>query len=372
MRLRVSIAVGIASCSSPAPPCPATGKDPIYLELGGVPSLIAVRDGDAGEWTEPALREGGGYDACVTDDFMVVVVCTRNDGTFATEQRAAVYADGDQLGMSPCGYPPPGPTVTITGEMEQPGIVFVGGSGVVAYQPQSPFSFAVVAGTYDLIATNAYDDFMPASPRVLVRRGQRFREPMSIGPVSLADDGVDTMVVPLAIAGLLPDDTVTTSTKLTTAASRVEVEIADHKGPTAYVLPSSALVPTDRQRLDVQAGAGGYARFSSTEVSGGASIQLLPRLTNVELLNDGARWTSLPVADFTWISARVGGNGGRQVAFATRSWLELHGASAVHFDTTPPGYDLRWVVAQPRSWNAELVTIDGETLLATTFGVVMN
>ncbi len=370
---RVGIALGLASCSSPAPSCPTTGKDPIFIDLAGQPSLIAVRDGDAGEWTEPVPRAQGGYDACVTDDFVVVVVCRFDDGTVASEQRAAVYADGDQLGMSPCRLPSTVPTVAITGEMDQPGIVFVGGFGVTGYTPQWPFSFAQVAGTYDLVASNAYDDFMPTSRRVLLRRGQRFRESVSVGTLNLAIDGVDTLAVPLVVDGVLGDDRVTTSTKLKTVTSQVEVKIAERKGPVADVLPASSLLPTDRQRLDVVAdAAGGFYRVSSTEFSGGSSVQLLPRLTNFELLNDGARWTALPVAKFTRIAVSVHGGDVRQVAGATRSWLELHGASSIRFDTTPPGYEAGWAVSQPSSWAAQVVVIEGETLLGSSFSKVMN
>ena len=248
-----------------------------------------------------------------------------------------------------------------------------GGFGVTGFTPQWPFSFVQVAGTYDLVASNAYDDFMPASPRVLVRRGQRFRESVSVGTLSLAVDGVDTLVVPLVVDGVLGDDQVTTSTRLQTVTSAVEVKIAAHKGPVAYVLPASTLEPTDRQRLDVVAeAAGGFYRVSSTELPGGASVQLLPRLTTVELLNDGARWTGLPVADFTRIAVRVHGGDVRQVASATRSWLELHGASSIRFDTTPPGYEARWAVSQPTFWAAELAVVEGETLLGSSFSKVMN
>lgn len=145
------------------------------------PLLLAYREVGR-SWQTLPNEAWGSYEIEVLDAYEVVVVCP---GTGQERVRASrhgrVPSDGVELGGL-CAAPPP---LRVEGEVAQPGAVSLGGFAAFSTTADWPLSFAVGAGTYDLVFSTLTDELYD---RIGVRRGIAVADHLDLGRLDLSQE----------------------------------------------------------------------------------------------------------------------------------------------------------------------------------------
>jgi hypothetical protein len=336
--------------------CPGAGQHVIEMCLNP-PTFVAYRDGD-GVWQTPVVANGT-YKLCVADDYVLETVYVGSNG-FSANAFASTYAETIPA-VEECVAEPQGPPISIvavTGQMTQVGSVWIDSvsEGLSNAAPWS-YTLDVGAGVHDVIASN---DMYGMPGNVLIRRGQDF-EATTVEPnIDVVADGTPMAQVSLSVAGLEVGDSMFSSVNLSTS-STYAFEISQQGSGMADLAPTSLLLPTDEQELDVDAGQGSvptptsgeyhdaYTTFTGTETS----FTLMPYLTGITFTAEpavSATWSSLPAsyttvsvyrsASFETANQTLGTN--EIYASATQGWIDVNGATSLGFDLSAPGYDPAW------------------------------
>ncbi len=359
--MRSHLTLFLAGCAASAPPqAPPTAgtvddsSGAVHLTvLDGPPVFIAYRDGD-GPWQTPVRDSAGDFALHVRADYRWVVVCT-GGAMFDSELGAATVADGATVTVT-CGEPPhaPGPArIAVSGQMQQPGWVFLDSSSYSA-RPSWSFELSAEPGLHDLVA---YDD-----TTVAVRRDQDITDATSLAidldregttgePTALTFDNAGDDVVGAFIEWHLAHDTVPVFSLATTV----------------LVPPPSLVSPDDREELEVTTFAGTSARSTARELTVHFHGEL--PATRYTLSSDltrfrfppsardiAVRWTaSQPGSHIELWAMAVAGGPPVQHASLTASWVAATGATAFAFDDDLPcGYDPRWRIDPATSYRRVL------------------
>jgi len=330
------LCAALASCAD-VNPCPESAPNLVKVFVGGA-EFVAYRDGD-GPWQTPRV-DGDQYNLCVAHDYVVVAACTYSGGAFEVNQYAST------VGICR-DYPTTvATTVTVSGDMVQPGEVWIGPFFGALLPTPGPWSFHVPVppGTHALVASSDFNGV--ANGRVAIRRDQVIEGDTTEPVIDLDVEGTATSHVGLTITNGLADETLSTSTFL---AIDEWAQISSTSSTVAHVVPAELLLPTDQQNVDVGAvatiGRASFRRGVDAIFTGETSFTLLDRLPETALHDDG-RGASLPALPDGSAHAflNVTGGGGSTIATASSGWLDAHATLEVTFDASAPGYDPAWVV----------------------------
>lgn len=311
-------------------------------------TYLRYRDG-GGPWREPTPLGDDEYELRVTTYYQLVVACEESFG-FEVALTATTFAEDDALWAS-CGRgaSPTPSTVEVTGEMIQPGTIWMGGLALSTTGPWD-FTIDVEPGVYDLIA--ATDD------GILIRRAQAITTATAVETVDVDADGAALVGVPLTVIGATASETITSEAVLFTGGGLM---FLDGNGATARVPPPSALRRSDAVFLFVTAETATTARSAVTSYTGTeTSFTLMPALTGVTFgANRGAlaaSWDTLPA--HTRLEYSASSAAGLEWVDASRGWLSATGATTLGIPTALPGYPAAWRVAPAGPHRRRFVAYD--------------
>lgn len=312
------------------------GPNLVTVETNQAPTFIAYRDGK-GPWLTPAATSDTEYELHVTNDYQWLIVCT-NGSTFDAELHNATFADGSSV-FGFCGAgAPPATTVQMTGEMVQAGNVWMNDTAM-STTANWDFALAVPPGTHDFVAVGGN--------QMLIRRDQVITVAGAVASVDVVANGTAMTAVPLTINNLNGDgDTLYTSFDLDLANDGATIS---GSSPTLETPPTSLLLPTDYQYLDIDAVSqtgdrSAFTQFTGTETT----FTLMAPLTGVTFAQttgvEVATWGTLP--SYTNVNLFVYSYSGESISeqnvVASKSWLDLKAATTLGFDSSAPGYNPAW------------------------------
>jgi hypothetical protein len=321
-----------ADSSIPIDAIDAPQSTPVGINtFGGTPPLLlAFRDGE-GLWA--ALDPAAQTFLVTQPTYELLAVCAQG-AAFVTGIAAQAVSDGDVF--MPCFSQSSGtapPTVAITGQMAQPGTVWMYESSAGTTSPWT-YALDVTPGTHDFIAADAAKIAIIRNTSISIA---------GAGPnvdVDATGTAFDSQTFTLTNLG---NGTVTNDVELGTAHEFITIPGTSATVPT---LPMAVLDPaTDFVLVDLTA-TDGLKTQSAQEFYQGSfepTVQLLPELTGVTFTNASATWTTLP-STFDSASLQVTGTTGNiEEITATPAWLT--GATALAIElTNVPGYMAAWRV----------------------------
>lgn len=328
-----------------------TSQTEVSFQLHGDPAMLAYRDGDS-EWKNPISLDEGEYAMCITDRYVLAVVCV-NSGSFEASEYAATSRDNGIGIVQPCGPLGPAPiTPFLSGDVSEPARALIDGAAVAGYSTPWSFKLPVSPGTHTLVVSNDYDAPVGAG-RLVIRRGQHVVASSQVPQVDLVREGVAPLIVPVSLSGKMSTDEVV-SQVLVSLDGDSEVQISEIAASEAHVIPDSQLAQADRQIVQIDASSslsdGTTINRAIRSVFDGTLpiLELLPSMSGYVSFADsplsGATWTSLPIDMFDVIHFRMRGEIGSQDISVTRDWLESQQAIALDFDTSAPEYDPSWMI----------------------------
>ncbi len=298
--------------------------------FGGPPLFLAVRDG-AGVWV--ALDVSAQSFLVTQPTYELLAVCA--EGTaFTTAIAAQATSDGDVF--MPCfsqATSTPPSTVAITGQMAQPGTVWMYGTAAGSTSPWT-YQLAVTPGTHDFIAADAANFAITRNTSISVA---------GAGPnVDVDANGTPFDVQTFTLSGV-GTGTVTNEVNWGTAHEFITIPGTSATVPT---LPTALLDPNaDFVFLDLTA-TDGLKTQNAEEFYQGSfenTVQLLPELSGVAFTGASAAWSTLPTPFDSATLVVTGTTGNVEQITATPTWLT--GATSLPIELTDvPGYMSAWRV----------------------------
>lgn len=327
------------------------GNKVLITTSGNPPMFMAYRD-DGGEWTDVEEIAVGMYEITVEGQYEVVTVCGSASRPRTTLARF-VLEDGAEQRVS-CILYNDAPLTKISGQMQQPGSVFIQN---LASSTTAPWSFNIDAGTgaHDLVAWD--------SQKILFQRDLDIQADTTVTTVDLASA---TAFVPKAFTfeGTRADDTVAVETDLVTPN---EVVYIAGSGATAKTVPADALVDGDIQMILASASNGTARRTIEVSADGlvPSTLTFAPRLAGVTLEPHGAKWASIPTGSVGYSQYTPDDAPGGERRFAlvvSKGWRSANLASLVvtgelQVDLDIPGYEEGWKI-DPANHYATLSVIE--------------
>lgn len=373
------VAVAVGACSSHSA---ATKDAPAHVDAapdallhavvitndGETPTLYEYRDGSGAWQPMPAANSQGESTIEVADDFVVLDVCAGSGGEFVAVSVAATVADGDQyiqcfLGSSPVAMS----SYAVTGMMNQPGSLFLSGSGAGSSAgTTSPWTFSLQlpAGTYDALA---YDS---AKTEMLLRRGLAVTTSgLAVTPAfDLTSEGSAFGTPAYTITGAAASAAMTSDTTLITPTGYFDLGAGS--GSSTIVVPTSLLQGSDVESLEISEVSSSTAQYAQMYGFGSGSERLSVPATFAMLAvpsgvtftpvagSISAQWTTLPST--TEVELTLFTSTQEQIAIASPAWLALNGTTKLAFDTTAANYEQGWDISTSGDYYAEL-TVSGNT-----------
>jgi hypothetical protein len=326
------------------------------MSFGSTPTFAAYRAG-SGAWQLATSSNGSTYKIIADADYEFVAVCASMDGTLDEVEVDAMASEGANL-FSCFNDDTQGsatPTITVTGTMDQPGIVtlfeIASGSG-------SPWTFSL-----PVPPTTLQDLFAIGSDSMLIRRGVSIGSAatQAIATIDLSTDGTALATEAIAITGLGSDDAVFSQVALSTQYGFAT--ISNGTSATSLVVPpASLLASTDTQLFAIDA----YDATSDREFQTETPITmfaLLPKLDGITFANGSASWTSLPAPSQRY-QFELAGTGQTASVSISPAWLAATAATSIGFDDVAPGWQPAWSFWTTSAYQASFTT---ETSDATTF-----
>ena len=323
----------------PADAAPPMGPNLVQVEVfGGIPSLVSYRDG-GGPWQVPTLDGMGFYDLYVTNDFEVVLVCADQTGFESSVFRMTATEVGRFF--APCLKNDPLPaTVAVTGQMTQPGTIFMYDTASSTTGPWN-FSLKAPVGTHDVVAFD--------TTNILIRRNVSITGAMSIATVDLSA-GSPLATRQFTVNGRVSGDTL---------ASEVDLFLTNDfafltgTSTAVQVPPSSLLQTNDFEFIHFDVSTSTTRRYVDTELTTTtpATFDLMPVLSGITYAQPSgvlaASWGTLPsnvaiTMDLTATPSTTVAN--FQQVYATAGWIAATSTTQLAFDVMPPGYDPSWTI----------------------------
>lgn len=335
----------VAACGDDGAVTPDAETGPPDAEVPGANEVTVLafdiehiwyRNG-RGAWQVPEQDAFGDYVLRVSDDYQIVAACDDETG-FAVSQTSGRFLDGS-FAFVACFLlgPPPPPGSQISGHMVQAGDVFMDGRAS-STTAEWDFVLDVEPGTHDLIAIDGTS--------ALIRRGLSITGDTTLPTIDVEVEGDGLVGVPYLLDGVEPGDTVTPQVTWFTDNGYAWIEGT----PFELVAPPPSLVDAnDGLDVDISAETATTLRSVGTAFEPGQSsyqLELLPVITRLSWALDGdvleASWSTLP--DYLDMNVMLIAGSSVQHVSASRSWIELHGATSLGFDAMPPDYDPGWRV----------------------------
>ena len=324
----------LPDAASPDAPVTTTLTTVVVDIAGTTPTLIEYRDGK-GQWTVPEMVFMQRYELDVTNDYDLVVVCADGIGGFDAERLLATASDGPTMELG-CNSGPAatGTTVTVNGQMNQPGTVWLDNSATSMTAPWT-YHVDVPTGMHDLVATD--------NTRLVLRRGIDISVPSTEPVIDLDANSVALTPVPVSVTNVADDDTLTTETYLETQYELSQLAFVP--GATAETLPSAMMQANDFQLSVTAASNDEYDRWAYAQQPSTGSLELLPRLSGVTCEIDADRtlatFSALPTVDEVDLYVTGTATQGQHVV-ATPAWIAATGSASIGFDTAIPSYQASW------------------------------
>jgi hypothetical protein len=337
---------------------PPPGPNTVMLSSASSPDLVMYRDG-AGPWLVPDLvgsNNGSHYALHVTNDYEWLLVCVEATG-FDAEIEGKTFADGaNQFGD--CYRSPIGPnTVAVTGQMVQPGAVWMQNTAQSA-TPDWNFTLQVNPGTHNLVAFG--------NNRMLIMRSISVSGSMSLPSIDVDQNGAAMTPVVLTVNNI-GTDSVTTELAIIFAGE----DAAEFTGTSTTLMtpPQSLLGSIDAEFLVITATGASSQLLAANFLDGSqTTFSMMAPLTNVSYAeNDGtisATWGDLPT--FEQLRLRLAGGANStliQAISVTKNWLAATQATSLSFGPLPRSYNPAWSVdlTGPYVLNLEVMTFDAST-----------
>ena len=339
----------LAACGDNLAGPDARGRDAAVFVPG--PNLVTIdvtedttdvmyRNDGKGPWGLADKISATEYQIHVTDAYEVIIACGQ-EWRGETELHGRTFADGDRDFLF-CLLPPTTarlPVATITGQMQQPGVVTLGND--VQESAIGPWNYALSAypGTYDLLALdNSY--------RIAIRRDQSITGDTTLPSLDLSSEG--TPVIERSFSVFAPEtgETIDISTLLFTATTLLGISGTDHS---IREVPPSLLVGSDEQFLDVYADAAETRRGAFGPIGARNDVELMPLLSRSAFVysvpdNNALRADFKTLPAFTSLRISLYDVRSAQHAEYTKAWFETMGRSYFQLDV-PPEFDPTWRVS---------------------------
>jgi len=333
------------------------GEKVLITTYDNTPLFMAYRD-EGGEWLDPTEVSTGNFEIRVNGPYEVVTVCGAADRP-RTSLRRFVLEDGAEQKVSCINYGPE-PTMTkVSGQMVQPGSVFMYNLASSTAANWS-FNLDVATGAHELIA---YD-----SGNIVIERDLDIQANTTVNTVDLAS-GAALLPKTFTFTGTRGDDTVSTETDLITPNELVYLAGSDS---TVKVVPDDALGADDLQVVMASASNGTARR--TIELTPGDSapreLNFMPRLSGVRLEPEQAVWASIPQGA-TGISQYTPGDapgGERRLSLVvSKGWMASHADQLVatgelKIDLAIPNYDDAWRIDPTNHFATLMVTDDVDSI----------
>lgn len=341
---------------------PNPGTKITIRAVATAPVLIAYRDGLGGDWQTPAATSTG-YEMTVHGPYILSSTCDDGHDRISTFQVARTPED-DGNPFVQCGTTA-GTLVHVTGQMVQPGRVWVGHTSSSSTTPNWSFDIPVEPGTHDVFAITA--------DRVQIRRDVVITAASTLTPAFDVDvGGMDLVATPFSVSGAAANEDPSLLTSVQTAhAFVVLVEPAVGDPSMQKVVPSSLLTASEFHKVSILAGATAanglpqatrrvFRRWSDGQST---SFTLPPRLGPITYATANgalvATWSTVPDFDLAGGAVRslVPSTGRfRSIAVqATRRFIDASAAN-LRFDVDIPGFKPAWTVDYVREYTRELTT----------------
>jgi hypothetical protein len=344
--------------SAPDAPGPPTVE---LMAFGSTPTYAAYRAG-SGAWQLVTSSDGHTYKIVADADYEFVAVCASTDGTLDETEIDAMASDGanifscqsdDSLGSAT-------PTITVTGTMNQPGIVTL---FEIASGSAGPWMFSLQ------VPPNSLQDlFAIGSGSMLIRRGVSISAAatQAVPTIDLSTDGTALATEPIAITGLGSDDAIYSQVALSTQYGFAT--ISNGSSATSLVMPPASLIASgDSQLIAIDAYDATSDREFQTNDATVTTFALLPRLDDVAFADGSASWTSLPAASqrYQFQLAATGQSIGMTASVSiSPAWLAATLATSIGFDDVAPGWQSAWSFWTTSAYQSSFTA---ETSNATTF-----
>ncbi|MEO8704568.1 MAG: hypothetical protein ABI867_31225 [Kofleriaceae bacterium] len=266
---------------------------------------------------------------------------------------------------------PTRPLFEVTGQMLQPGDVYLGGGGDSGSTSPWQFSLAAFADTYDLVAT---DGALRSDARISIRRGLAIETDTVLPALDLAQ-GSPLETATFSVDGLDGDRMSSIVTLVTSGGWPATVSVSNTKQ--VQIAPRDVLVASDLQTLEVSArrdDLGSMTLRTTRATVGGTTpaISLLPPLSADVFEEEGKAVDpgAVTFSDYGVVASAILGKSanGRLVDLrvsASREWITLNATQLVRFDDSAPSIDPMWIIVDVAGYAAEVVLEEAEDFHAT-------
>lgn len=322
------------------------------------PALIAFRDEASPAWKTPLSPGGGKFELDVAGPYRVVVVCTDAAGDVFAVQFAQTL-DDDRTIEQPCAVPPRGP-FHVSGQMQQPGEVFLGGDGRGTSTAPWSFDMPAAPGTFDFLAFSG--DFATGFDHVAIRRDLAIADHINLGMLDAAQDQAQALVpTQFTASNPVPGESLTSFLFVQSGNTRAIIDASSHPEPAWQInlVAADALRDTDTQSVQLSASAPtgrpmqlGRRSITRRILAGGSTSITLPEPlgpTSFSATADQlvATWASLPESDAVDLSRTCFADDFSRFVehdlVLSRAFLTATGASAATLDFTDvPGFQPTW------------------------------
>ncbi len=344
----------------------------ITISTVRAPEAIAFRDGLDGEWRTPAPTATGSYKLDVSGPYVVSVVCKAGgDFLVTTRQIARTPEDGRELDL-PCEELPEA-NATVTGTMVQPGYLGLAGALGFSATPDWDFSFAIPAGTFDLIGVS--------DQKIALRRDLAVSGTMDLGTIDLDQEGAALVPVALTAPNAATAEMLEAQVSLTTPRTD-EGHVHVGAPATAKVAPAELLTAGVRQSVAMVAWSDDANRMVRRDFKAGdATAFTLPEPLGAIQFDTAtgalvATWSTLPEHDRILMavhgSAADDKARGHELEVSQR-FVAATGATSLKLDTDVPGFQADWRPDFSREYLRELSVVrerNGEHASSNVFKLV--
>ncbi|MFN0250467.1 MAG: hypothetical protein ACKV2T_26540 [Kofleriaceae bacterium] len=332
-----TIACATTACSTDPEPTDGPGDEIPFLvqtDLVAPPLFAAIR-GEGDPWQQVPFDGTGRFEFALGGAYELLYVCEDSGRTW-TQVIHAVTTDGLSRTIGCVPIAGPAPTVTVSGEMQQPGTVHLGfGRSRSSSTGPWTWSMQVPRGIYDVVAHDG--------DRISVQRSLEVDDAMTVAPIDLAN-GMELTKTRMRFTGVLGDEAVTTRTLWLTENG---LTVLGFDGDVVRELPEALLTANDATIALAQADS----RYTHREtlMRSLPDVFFPPRLEGIELSDAVVRWDTVPIAD-AWFTVTTGEVD--VLVVATPRWLV--GRKSLRTDFTMDGYRDEWRVDTTKARRRQL------------------
>jgi hypothetical protein len=342
----------------------SSGNASVEVDIDQSPLLVVFRDGLDQPWQAASMVSSMRYTVGVHGPYVVAVVTddsTDPSSHSYTTRWFAQTPDDDHTIM----VVTKGTTLTgsnVTGQMVQPGRVFLGDDLNISNTPNWSITMTGAAGPHDLFAFS--------TDHALVRHAVDTTHDVALGTLDLDANGV--AMPQLAFTATNAGANATLNARAAIETSTTLFASISHFIPAnaVRVVPDSALASTDHQTVSVASIDGNHQRYLRKPFHvGDSTAYTLPNLLG------GGTFTMAPDTTFSWTTiasaftsfdVSVYPNTGLNYydASATPSFIAATGVNHLALDVQLPGYQPAWKldVSMGYDLDATIQNVEGDQI----------